>query len=174
MHLQTFDYVIQYQPGKNNIADPFSRLLKVDWSQNMKNSDYKKNLLMFVHLLAPAALAFKDIQKATEKDEFLSRIIRSINTGSPITEKPFCFITDELSVIDGVLVRGTRLVIPATLHDQVLNLAHKGHPGVVKAKDQLRTKVWWPGIDAEAEKIIKLCKSCQRVGLPPKPTEMSR
>ena len=72
-------------------------------------------------------------------------------------------LVDELCVVNEVLVRGTRIVIPAQLRTRVLENAHEGHPGIVRMKDRLRSKVWWPGIDAEAEKYVRTCDSCQKV-----------
>jgi len=46
-------------------------------------------------------------------------------------------------------------------------------------KRRLRTNVWWPGIDREAETFCKTCRACQVVGLPQPPepittTELSK
>lgn len=35
---------------------------------------------------------------------------------------------------------------------------------MMKTKQRLRTKVWWPGIDKEAETVCKTCHGCQVVG----------
>ena len=42
-------------------------------------------------------------------------------------------------------------------------------------KQRLRTKVWWPGIDKEAEKFCKTCHGCQVVSRPnnPEPLQMT-
>ena len=48
-------------------------------------------------------------------------------------------------------------------------LTHEGHPGVVSMKQRLRSKVWWPGIDREAEKFCKTCHGCQLVSSPANP-----
>ncbi len=50
-----------------------------------------------------------------------------------------------------MVLRGTRLVIPQSLRTTVLALAHEGHLGIVGTKNNLRTKVWWPGMDKAAE-----------------------
>ena len=45
-------------------------------------------------------------------------------------------VRDELTVIDDkILLRGTNVVIPASLINQVVALAHEGHQGIVKTKD---------------------------------------
>ena len=35
--------------------------------------------------------------------------------------------------------------------------------GIVKTKERLRSKVWWPGIDADAERKCRSCHGCQVV-----------
>ena len=79
------------------------------------------------------------------------------------------------SVIGKTVLRGTRIVIPRKLRARVIELGHEGHQGMVKMKQRLRTKVWWPGIDKEAEKFCKTCHGCQVVSRPknPKPLQMT-
>ena len=56
----------------------------------------------------------------------------------------------------------------------MLELAHEGHQGTVKTKQRLRSKVWWPGIDHEAEQRCRACHGCQLVGKPLPPEPMKR
>lgn len=42
---------------------------------------------------------------------------------------------------DGCLLRGHCLVIPTSLNNQLVQLAHARHQGIVKTKNQLHTKV---------------------------------
>ena len=55
-------------------------------------------------------------------------------------------------------------MVPKKLRGRVNELGHEGHKGLVKMKQRLRTKVWWPGIDKDAEKFCKTCHGCQVVG----------
>ena len=92
--------------------------------------------------------------------------------------KAYELVSEELACIGQVVVlRGTRIVIPRKLRRRVWDLDHEGHKGIVKTKECLRSQVWWPGIDIEAEKRCRECFGCQLVSknvptLPVKPTRL--
>ena len=80
----------------------------------------------------------------------------------------------EPCAIGQLVLRGTRIVVPQNLREQVLKLAHEGHTGIVAMKQRLRSKVWWPGIDRQAEKVCRECFRCQLTSNPTKPEPMAR
>lgn len=173
LRIQGYKYRVIHVPGKNNIADPLSRLLP-HTNIVTENDVYEKNLVMFVQNLVPRAITLKEIRKAIETDEVLQSVCRSLHSNRRITEKPFSALTDELCIVDNILLRGSRIVIPVSLRRQVLENAHEGHPGIVKIKERLRSKVWWPGIDREADTFVRTCDACQKIGKSITIQEMSR
>ena len=68
-------------------------------------------------------------------------------------------VKDELTVSasGNLILRGTRIVIPQSLQEHVINLAHEGYQGLVKAKSLLREKFWFPNIDKLVENKTKSC-----------------
>ena len=64
----------------------------------------------------------------------------------------------------GVVLRGTRIVIPQSLQQRAINLAHESHLGLTKTKALLREKIWFPNIDKLVENTIGKCLPCQAVG----------
>ena len=56
-----------------------------------------------------------------------------------------------------------------------IELGHEGHQGMAKMKQRFRAKVWWPGIDREAETFCITCHGCQVVSGPsnPEPLHMT-
>ena len=42
-----------------------------------------------------------------------------------------------------------------------MSIAHEGHQGLVKTKQLLREKIWFPKIDEEVKKLINNCMACQ-------------
>ena len=83
--------------------------------------------------------------------------LRELTASDPVLQTPG-FVTQELTIIDGILLRGNCLVIPRQLREKVLEELHTAHQGVVKMKCRARELVWWPGIDLEIE---NWCKSCE-------------
>lgn len=53
-------------------------------------------------------------------------------------------------------------------------MAHEGHPGETAMITRLRDRVWWPGIDKEARKVVQNCEGCRLVSRPSVPQPMAR
>ncbi|KAK0136800.1 hypothetical protein N1851_027011 [Merluccius polli] len=65
-----------------------------------------------------------------------------------------------LTVQDGVLLKGHRLVIPSTMRNDVLAKLHEGHQGVVKCRQRARQSVWWPGLSQQLNELVLNCRTC--------------
>ncbi|XP_044170840.1 uncharacterized protein K02A2.6-like, partial [Acropora millepora] len=72
-------------------------------------------------------------------------------------------VKEQLTCTDTVLLKSDRLVIPATLQERIVDIAHEGHLGIVKTKALLREKVWFPCMDKMVETKVKACLPCQVV-----------
>lgn len=69
----------------------------------------------------------------------------------------------ELAVSDGIVVKGTRLVIPPSMRRHMLGLVHRSHLGIAKCKQRAREIMYWPSMNADIEEAIKNCSSCADV-----------
>lgn len=76
------------------------------------------------------------------------------------TLKPFKAVKDELSVYEGVILRGNQIVVPLSLQKKILKLLHDTHQGIVTTKQFHRSRFFWQGMDSAAEAIIKNCRAC--------------
>ena len=176
LRLQPYRYTVRHVPGPQNIADCLSRLTQEEASTEMQNCS--ENYVNFVSSHAiPVALKKTQIQEATRRDDELQAVMKCLPQGRA-TEcpKPYRPVSHELCMYDDMLLRGHRLVVPAALRKQVLQLAHEGHQGMVRTKQRLRSKVWWPGVDKDVEHVVKACHACQVVstGSPPDPVTPSK
>ena len=79
----------------------------------------------------------------------------------PEALKPFQNRRTELTVEDGCLLWGTRVIIPKKLQGSVLNELHSSHPGISRMKSLARSYAWWPGMDQCIEDLVKGCLPCQ-------------
>ena len=112
----------------------------------------------------------KEVKEESWLNSEISQLRECITTGEWDNAPPqYKAVRKELSTLGKLVLRGTRLLIPAKLRDRVVDLAHKGHQGLTKTKQRLRSKVWWVGIDRQVEAKCKTYHSCQLVGLPTPP-----
>ena len=77
---------------------------------------------------------------------------------------------EHLSVDDGLIVYGCRLLIPTILRPKILSDLHSSHQGLVRTKQRARLTVYWPGIDNDIDNTILSCQLCQDY-LPSNPKE---
>jgi len=88
-----------------------------------------------------------------KSDQILSQVLQKIKVGWPNSKNhlnkdlhPY-FDHKQLTVHDGCIMCGHRVVIPASLQPQVLTEIHDGHMGIVRMKALARMHTWWPNID---------------------------
>ena len=180
LRLQQYDFTVTYRPGEGNPADYLSR-------HPVTNLPYKRSVAEeYVNYIAtnavPKAMSLEEIKSVTEVDPTLQAVKACLQSGKWHTAKElfptancddlksFEKLKSELTeTSSGLLLRGTRIVIPQELRPRAVKLAHEGHQGIVKTKKLLREKVWFPGIDNLVEKQITGCLPCQAVGPPNKP-----
>ena len=130
----------------------------------------------------PKVVTKEHMLKATLKDETLTVLKEMISQGYISKEQKrklasYAHIFPELSVVDGLVLRGCRIVVPASLWQSLTTLAHEGYQGVVRTKQYLRVHLWFPGLDKRIETEIAQCMACQantdiHQQEPLKPTEL--
>ena len=156
----TITRCVTYVPSRKNIADILSRLTKIPASKGYVHDD--EYVCMITLQAVPVALRIQEIEEASARDVELQVVHECLHIGNwERAPKAYMMARNELASIGHVGLRGTRIVIPRELQQRVLELAHEGHQGIVKTKERLRSKVWWSGLDKQAEKKCKHCYGCQ-------------
>ena len=98
------------------------------------------------------AVTLSDMKKHTSEDATLIKLLSQIQNGTWSSDqqlRAYSGIKGELSVFEGVILRGNRIVVPQSLRKQTLKLAHETHQGIVKTKQFLRARFFWPGVRAD-------------------------
>src|SRR5580765_3058417 len=113
----------------------------------------------------PRAMNIEEIEKESKEDPILEQVRKALvtNDWKKLTSSRFRLLQNELCMFKNIVLRGSRIVIPKKLQKRTLEIAHEGHPGIVEMKNRLRSKVWWDGIDKDAEKYVRSCEGCQLV-----------
>ena len=160
--MQSYTYKVKYIKGSKNIADSLSRLLVESKGMTKTNNDAQEYIRFVAEQATPGAMRTREIECASEQDPDMQEICEKLRDGQwhKLNCKMYLPMRNELSSIGHLVLHGTRIMVPKVLHDQMLDLAHEGHPGIVSMKSRLRSKVWWPGIDKAIEGFCKHCYGC--------------
>jgi hypothetical protein len=163
--LASHDYEIQYKNTKaHGNADGLSRLPLKSTVREKQDVDH----VFSVSQIEVLPVTADDIRREVLKDPVLSVIHDAVSSGT-IVEKsdlqfePYIKRFNELSLHDGCIMWGIRVIIPEKLRPAVLNELHEGHIGVAKMKMLGRNYIWWPGLDFEVESLAKSCQTCQQI-----------
>ena len=126
MLIQLLDYTldVKYQPGAQmHLSDTISRLSTHD----SNTGSTIKNLDMSVHTIKELtgfnSLSVAKICERTTKDLLMQQLIQHINDGFPDLStkfpeaiRPFFSFRDELSVCNGIFLKGhNRIIVPESL-----------------------------------------------------------
>uniref|UniRef100_A0A8C2FFT4 Gypsy retrotransposon integrase-like protein 1 n=2 Tax=Cyprinus carpio TaxID=7962 RepID=A0A8C2FFT4_CYPCA len=173
--LSAYQYRIVYRAGKENAnADALSRLPLPDIPAS---TPLPPETVFLLEKLSDSPVSAKQIKTWTERDKVLSKVKRFILQGWPgrlvdIEMKPFEKRKNELSVQDGCILWGSRVVVPPPGRARVLQEVHIAHPGVSRMKSLARAYVWWPNMDRDIEDKVQHCKECQENQKMPPPVPL--
>ena len=169
LFLSGYEYSLQFRcTSAHANADALSRLpLPVEPA----TTEPPPELVLLAEHLADSPVTASDIRIWTKRDPTLAKVLQFVQQGWPSESAPelnaFRAKQLELSLDQGCILWGSRVVIPSQGREAVLHELHEGHPGTTRMKSLARMYVWWPGIDSDIEKSVQLCPQCQQVQ--PKP-----
>lgn len=142
IRLMSYKFKVIYKPGKTNIADPLSRLLNENNEQSSINTKTEEYIKWIMSYAEPKAISLTEIEEHSVNDDEIQAVKEAIDTNN-WTDKVSMFkaFETEFCFAGNILLRGTRIVIPQSLRERALQLAHEGHPGMTVMKRRLRAKV---------------------------------
>ena len=170
MKLAAYDFEVIHMPGDKIPCDYGSRagcpkqtVFTPDDIERMAvedDSDIYVNRVVDEQL--PPAVTRDVLRKATTEDKTMQMLITDVQKGvcrKALTRYQQVF--PELTVVDGMVLRGEQLVIPGELQPIVVQLAHEGHLGYDKTISTLRESNWFPGMGDMVRKYVETCLACQ-------------
>ena len=165
MRLQKYDIDVQYERGsKMYIGDMLSRAYL---TQKPKDSDEDFEQVNMASFLPITDERLEEIRRETNKDQSL-QILKSvilkgwpeqISTLSPQV-LPYFSMRDKLTVQDGIVFRGERVVIPTTIRSEMKKKVHSSHMGIESTLSRARKSIFWPGMLTDIKQMIEACETC--------------
>ena len=170
LRIQDYTFDIVYRNGIENPSDFLSRHTVSQSTHVNYQSWAGKCMNVLASHAVPKSMTLLDIQNATLNDQTLQNLAEIIENnlskslGLPLnidgidTEelKLFAKIHTQLTVnaFNNITLRGSRIILPKSLRLQAITIAHEGHQCLVRTRQLLREKVWFPGIDKEVQDVI--------------------
>ena len=109
----------------------------------------------------------REIQEATQCDPTLQALKKVILDGWPdlkdnLPSKLHLYFSfrDELAVQDGIIFKGLRCIIPATLRQKIREKLHSTHIGVQGCLRRARELVYWPAMNSDITDYLSKCEVC--------------
>ena len=157
LRLQRYDYSITYKPGKDmTLADSLSRLPKT-------NQDEEIKLELKVAFVQFSRNKIAQLQQETSKDSELGMLKKHVVDGFPERAKSihpslreYWNFRDEISMENGLVLKGERVVIPESLRQEFLAKIHEGHQGITRCQQRAKSTVFWPGINDEIKRMVQV------------------
>ncbi|GBN39601.1 hypothetical protein AVEN_222848-1 [Araneus ventricosus] len=170
LRMMKFSYTIVHIPGKELFAaDALSRNpQKVPYKREELEAEIDAFIQMITSSLPASSRRLDELRVAQLKDETCQKLTDYVLKGWPSKKEvdtlcaPYWQNRYEISVQDGLLMRGCRIIIPKSHQAEVLNQIHEGHLGITKCRARARCSVYWPGISKVIEEKIKSRTACMQ------------
>ena len=166
LQLQRYTMNVRYVPGKlMYVADTQSRAYITGDAECGASEDME----VFVHSLVENLPATIDKLEQFANDPVMQKLKPYIRHGWPQRKsaaypeiQPCWDIRDELHEAEGLLLCGERLVVPASLRPDMLQVVHEGHLGRDKCKARARVSMYWPLMCVDIGEVVGSCAVCQK------------
>ena len=171
MRLGRYDYSITYIPGKEqSVPDALSRA-PIDSMQTFMGTEIEDYNVFSVQSMPISPNQLENVIREQQKDPVLSKLIEFFkkNKGKEISKNDFPLeirefmpMFHEITIVENILLRGKKIVIPTSMRKEMLRRIHQGHQGIVKCQRLARDALWWPRINQEIENMVNNCESCSK------------
>ena len=165
--MRLFRYNTEYKWIKGadlHVADALSRAFQ----QSESDHEEEEARVLSIDSVQIPRKRMQQIREETEKDPQLQKVISFILNGWPDKKsdvleeaKEYFDIRDSLSVLDDVVYKGERVVVPKSCRAEVKEKLHAAHLGHASMMRRARECIFWPGLQKEIKILADSCLQCQ-------------
>ena len=193
--IQDLVFCDKYMKGSENPCDygsrhpePISHLSKAEREKHGVDDGEEVFIRRLFMSDLPDAVTLDMLHEAAEKDPTYKQLREAVRQGKKPDSRelvPYMSVWTELGVVDDLVCRGDRLVVPSAelgkntgdIRTWLADIAHDGHHGEDAMKRYLRVRLWFPGMDKMIERRASGCLGClasnkQKHRDPLKPTKV--
>ncbi len=161
LQLQAYDLEVSYRRGKDmQLADTLSRTNLPDTEHNEEFA-----FINMTNFISVSDERYTQFRERTQQE--LSALISIVQSGWPNNRqkvqpklRPYWKTRDELSVVDGIVYKGTRIVVPPSMRNEMKAQVQESHQGIVACR--ARKVMYWPGMSSQIEDECMDCSLCQQ------------
>lgn len=157
------DYI---QSNQIPVADSLSRNFVDDTFPGL-SKDMEAQVHSVLANLPISDRKLKEIETESDNDKQFQLLKHTILNGWPECRRDcppqiieFWNHRDELSVTNGILLKGTKVLIPCSLRAKILECIHIGHMRIEKSLQRAHTSVFWPKISSDITELVSNCNVC--------------
>ena len=163
LKLQRWDIKMEWTKGKDlHIPDTLSRAyLKESKDDSKLDEEIECHVNAVLEEIPVSQTIWKKITAHTEADVALQKVISCIANGwKKDCLNQYYHYREELTVINGVVLKGRRVVVPKSLQQEMLEITHKCHLGVEKCKRRAQRVLYWLNMNNDIEELASRCETC--------------
>ena len=112
-------------------------------------------------------MAITELAKAGEEDSQYRDLMKCIEQGfvpdfyaPDHLAKVLCKQLGELSVMNGLIMKDDKVLVPMSMRQKVIELSHMAHPGEFRNVKHLNNHFFWPAMSAELKHHLESCEEC--------------
>ena len=163
LKLQKYDIQLQYKPGKLlYLVDALSRAHSKDTGSPESEEEFEVSVV-----LSMSSERLLELKTAPESDPALTDLKKVVLEGWPDNKSQvkkgiaaYWDFREQISVHDGVLFKGERVIVPENLRSDMLKRVHQAHQGSEACKRRARELLYWPGMSQDIEEVVRSCSVC--------------
>lgn len=153
-----FNYKIKYCKAQDHVNVDY--LSRFSVNQDVPRNDACSDVSILQVQLESLPVEGDQIRKETKKDPQLLTVYNTLLNNGTLLCDDYKNLNGELTIEDGCLFKGLRVVIPVSLRKQILIELHTALTGITKMKELARRYCGWPTINVEIEDYAKSCQHC--------------
>ncbi len=99
-----------------------------------------------------------EVRTAAQKDPRYQAIRQEIEEGGPyheLRQQGYYGIRDSLSTDGGLLLYGSKIIIPSSLRGEIVQRLHTSHQGVERTLRRAHQTVYWPGLTSDVTTLYR-------------------